>query len=544
MADGLFDEAVARFGRGPAWASDPSPDGVRVARFEPEGQGAEGHDDMQIFVTHGMSARAMTLPDEADGQVPDRVELVIAAPPTWSADHATTEAGFVAVRVLLATASYPFLHGTYIGNLHTLPAVDAFGARQLAGWLVTMDFVTELGKGDESVQYLLMTPLLPAEFAYARDQGSKALLGRLFEMAEALGADWGHFLLPSRIDATRFAAAPGGGGGMLVPDMSQIVAKVAREHGLPEPGGPELAANLQAITANMLSEHLGGQMADLLSQFQEQPAGWPEVDREAPVIEGVLETTFDGEYLRVQVPADRIDAIVALASEGQPFQLVGAGRRVFVGVEPSGRVRRLPESTPGNEAWQVSVGAPMSRAAKQIPAGRGLADLGALELWPPIPDSELEQLRQLAFFMLSHVDEAPRGVRGTQPTPQQIARGNRFLSAAQRLLHRIGPEFDSLEPDTRLEIVEARVFDEPLNKAAVVLMAGTGGRGPSDPEQRAVLLRVAQKYGMSDVLAKLGRRPGASSLVINLVAAVVALALTALAVYVAANFLVPFLPTP
>jgi hypothetical protein len=163
----------------------------------------------RLVLTDGMSRRAMNAPEGA----PARVELACAVPEQFEQAYACELAGSWLVDAMRELAAYPSRNGTWLGAGHTLPVGRPLAPQtEMTGLLLSMPLVLEdqrhwsvgddlVGAAPEGpVHVLLVTPLYPGELVLARDQGTEALMSRLFSLVEAVGQDWSFFTLPQRPD--------------------------------------------------------------------------------------------------------------------------------------------------------------------------------------------------------------------------------------------------------------------------------------------------------------------------------------------------------
>jgi hypothetical protein len=187
------------FGAKPSWSREEN--GLAVLRYLPR-KGVMLEPTSEIFVTAGMSDRAMKVPDP---ETPDRVELMVACPGNWKELYATSIDALFVVDTLRTCARFPFEHQAFLGHLHTLPAGRPLAPQtEMAGWVLTTPLVLEdsepIPGADGLVHPLLMTPLYLSELAYARAKGTAALMDRLFSLVGTFGADWSFLLRPKRPD--------------------------------------------------------------------------------------------------------------------------------------------------------------------------------------------------------------------------------------------------------------------------------------------------------------------------------------------------------
>lgn len=309
MNERPLSHAARVFGVAPAWVSEPDPSGVQVARFLPRGTGVEAHDDSEVFVTLGMSAHPMVVP-AMEPQPPARVELVAVAPGSWQASYGANESELFLVETLLLLSRYPRATRSWLGNLHTVPTgAPPTDRRPFPGYLITADFATRLGKAPldvhegasppaEAVGFLLVTPLFERELLFARQNGSEALLNRLFAFTEALAVDWGFFARRQRPDVTVRHLTVDDGLRPLV-DGSQIVAQA---------GVPPAA---QRAVAEAIDEVLVANLAKILAPAE--PAEVPPTPAPAPVKEPPSLDVFAQEE---RAPFDWTPAVVALVVVG------------------------------------------------------------------------------------------------------------------------------------------------------------------------------------------------------------------------------------
>lgn len=196
----ILDQLARRFGAHPLWTGER--DGVTIARFRPI-QGVRLEPGTEVFVTAGMSDRAMSIPSEDERA---RVEIAWAVPGGWErAWSAASEDELFVVEALGLLAAYPFRSDTWLGVGHTIPGGRpvAAGTRLCGFAMFGPAFLLSdapLDNEGHAVHILTCAPVYELElsFAYARD--TRALFDRLVTMLGALHQDWGFLSLPQRPD--------------------------------------------------------------------------------------------------------------------------------------------------------------------------------------------------------------------------------------------------------------------------------------------------------------------------------------------------------
>ena len=141
-----------------------------------------------LLVTAGMSAEAMTLPDDLEAEPPTRVELVLGLPEDWPLMNPGPEHAWP-VRLLADLARFPSEFSGWIGEGHTIPNGDPMvpyaASTQTACALIAPalsvpgDGQTIRLPGDAQAQLLGVVPLFPYEVDLKLKEGSAGLFERL-----------------------------------------------------------------------------------------------------------------------------------------------------------------------------------------------------------------------------------------------------------------------------------------------------------------------------------------------------------------------------
>lgn len=146
--------------------------------------------DFYTLVTCGMGAHKMTLPEELQENVPDRIELVICLPKNWHI-KSTNEKWFWPLRLMKQLAHLPIIENSWLGLGHTITnGCSYFENTQLSGSilaespLLNDDFL-ELPNG-EKVYFYQIIPLYEEEMNYKIDNGSEALFDLFWEINPVL----------------------------------------------------------------------------------------------------------------------------------------------------------------------------------------------------------------------------------------------------------------------------------------------------------------------------------------------------------------------
>lgn len=143
-----------------------------------------------FLFTTGMSARPMTVPEDAD--VTPYAELSILLPPTWqcSQEAFKDERWYWPVRWLKVLARLPHEYATWLGSCHTIPngnpprpfAPDtALAGMMLLRSLSLPPEVHEIPLGDLTVDLFTLWPVTADELEYKLDRGSDALIDKFEE---------------------------------------------------------------------------------------------------------------------------------------------------------------------------------------------------------------------------------------------------------------------------------------------------------------------------------------------------------------------------
>ena len=410
----------------------PDEHGIRVARFQPRGHGVDGHEEMELFVTAGLSAL-----DTTDA------ELVLAVPGSWEEMFGPEENAPPAKLLRVAALAhvhkdFPLQHLVRIGGIPL-----TIGPHTIESWLVHHDHVTQLAA--PRVSFLLVTPLVGDEAAGSNEE----VLAKQKAMVEALSTDWGHLMMLGRADATRFdpARVPAGS------DLADTAAELA------ELAGPGISKDLvQALLAKFMGE---------------RPSGPP------PRTFGGLWSVADtGTTLLVEVAGAHIDLIIATLAT-RPVLLAGPGISVSIrfGADPHYR-----ETDEGN--WSVVLHPDHRSALEGVPAGEGPWVCRHLLLVPPFPREPLAQARYFAY-------EALRSwLAGSQQTATGATHGTGArLEAARQALSWSLESAAELPSAIAEALSRPRIFDadDVVGRAILALGAGHTSGVPDDPEYLRVL---------------------------------------------------------
>ncbi|MCL1896193.1 MAG: suppressor of fused domain protein [Clostridiales bacterium] len=134
------------------------------------------------LVTHGAGAHRMNLPDEVEGQLPDRAEVLITLPKDWDI-NSSDENWYWPIRSLKDCARLPITYDTWIGYGHTVtsPEREPYGGSGFTGLMITFplmfepeSFTCNLPGGNNVVFYQIM-PLYGDEMDYKLENDAEAL---------------------------------------------------------------------------------------------------------------------------------------------------------------------------------------------------------------------------------------------------------------------------------------------------------------------------------------------------------------------------------
>lgn len=144
-----------------------------------------------LFVTSGMSDRAMTMPPLQGATDWDRAELMIALPPDWAPDLEgfRDDARWYPLGALEYLARYPHSAATFFGPGHTIgnwqDALTIGPGTRMDSFLIDWpDALPEAAccataPDGETIHFYMVYPLYPEELALKLDKGSDLLLERL-----------------------------------------------------------------------------------------------------------------------------------------------------------------------------------------------------------------------------------------------------------------------------------------------------------------------------------------------------------------------------
>ena len=135
------------------------------------------------LITCGMGARRMNLPREAQGQVPDHIELMISLPADWRFDEKSIEEERFhwPVSLLKYLARFPWSESTWLGWGHTIPLVQFADNTQLSGVLIDapihypFDAFQVVFSEKRSVYIFQVVPVYAEEIDYAVEHSSEEL---------------------------------------------------------------------------------------------------------------------------------------------------------------------------------------------------------------------------------------------------------------------------------------------------------------------------------------------------------------------------------
>ena len=135
------------------------------------------------LITCGMGARRMSVPREARGQVPDRIELMLSLPADWRFDEKSMEEDRFGwpVSLLKYLARFPWSESTWLGWGHTLPLAQFADNTQLSGVFIDapehypFDAFRVVFPKKRAVYIFQAVPVYDEEIGYAVEHGSEEL---------------------------------------------------------------------------------------------------------------------------------------------------------------------------------------------------------------------------------------------------------------------------------------------------------------------------------------------------------------------------------
>ena len=133
--------------------------------------------------TCGMGAKKMELPEQAKGQRPERIELMLSLPADWKFDEKSMESDnfYWPVGLLKYLARFPWNESTWLGYGHTIPLQKFAENTELSGVLLNYPehYPFEIGHIDfprGTVQFMNVVPLYNEEMDYKLNHGVEALI--------------------------------------------------------------------------------------------------------------------------------------------------------------------------------------------------------------------------------------------------------------------------------------------------------------------------------------------------------------------------------
>ena len=154
--------------------------------------------DYYTFVTMGMGAHQMNVPEELGEYNLERAELAIAVPDHWKIDdeYMKDERWYWPIRLLKSLARLPIECDTWLGNGHTIDNGDPFAKNtKLCGSMLVSPQGTDEGSdicmlpSGEEVNFYQIIPLYKEELDYKLEHGVDELLEKMANTSFVLNTD-------------------------------------------------------------------------------------------------------------------------------------------------------------------------------------------------------------------------------------------------------------------------------------------------------------------------------------------------------------------